>query len=282
MKGRQNVHSALYSQWQPPTSMNPTEGWRPLACSYGCKPLYHNGLCTGHTLTNIWTHSHTHLFIGGWFLTLVPRHTKRKINTKAGRLVVTIGDSPRSSLSPLVYLLPLHYYSHIVHPPNTHHNLLFLFLSVERDKNSTSHPSRGVQFRMSLMVTHFPGTVYFHSACSGAIFCIRLCKPRPPPSRFHALVEVSKVGCGWRQWRSEDWKWLCCKGCGAGGVEGKATGLLQPLRAPEQSISRNTWWASSIVTLSAADVVSRGLSQLIWWTGEVRGNKSSWSPNCGL
>lgn len=111
--------------------------------------------------------------------------------------MVTIGDSPLSSLSPLVYLLPLHYYSHIVHPPHTHHNLLFPFLSAERDKNSTSHLCRGVQFRLSLMVTHFPGTEYFHSACSGAIFCIRLSKPRPPPCCVHALVEVCKDGCGW-------------------------------------------------------------------------------------
>ena len=118
--------------------------------------------------------------------------------------MVTIGDSLLSSPSPLVYLLPLHYYSHIVHPPHTHHNLPFPFLSVERDKKSTSHLCRGVQFRLSLMVTHFLGTEYFHSACSGAIFCIRLSKPRPPPSRFRALVEVCKDGCGWRQRRSED------------------------------------------------------------------------------
>ncbi len=144
------------------------------------------------------TLTHSHLFIGGWFLTLVPRHTKRKINTKAGRLMVTIGDSPLSSLSLLVYLLPLHYFSQIVHPPHTHHNLLFPFLSVEGDKKSTSHLCRGVQFWLSLMVTHFPGTEYFHSACSGAIFCIRLSKHWPPPSRFHALVEVCKDGCGWR------------------------------------------------------------------------------------
>lgn len=70
--------------------------------------------------------------------------------------MVTIGDNPLSSFSPLVYLLPLHYYSHTVHPPHTHHNLLFPFLSVERHKNSTSHLSRGVQFRLSLMVRHFP------------------------------------------------------------------------------------------------------------------------------
>lgn len=38
--------------------------------------------------------------------------------------IVTIGDSPLSSLSSLVYLVPLLYYSHTVRPPHTHHNLL--------------------------------------------------------------------------------------------------------------------------------------------------------------
>lgn len=79
--------------------------------------------------------------------------------------MVTIGDSPPSSLSSLVYLVPLLYYSHIAHSLHTHHNLLLPFLSVERDKNSTSHLCRGVQFRVSLMVKE-----YFHSACRGAIF----------------------------------------------------------------------------------------------------------------
>lgn len=97
--------------------------------------------------------------------------------------MVTIGDSPPGSLSFLVYLVPLLYYSHIAHRPHTHHNLLLPFLSVERDKNSTSHLCRGVQFRVSLMVKE-----YFHSACRGAIFCVCLSKPRPP-SCFHALVE---------------------------------------------------------------------------------------------
>lgn len=142
--------------------------------------------------------------------------------------MVTIGDSPLSSLPPLVYLLPLHYYSHIVRPPHTHHNLLFPFLSVEKDKNSTSHLCRGVQFRLSLMVTHFPGTEYFHSACNEAIFCIRLSKPRPPPS---PLSLPCKDGCGWRQKISEN---------EARRAEGRAMGLLQPLHAPIQSISTNT------------------------------------------
>lgn len=118
--------------------------------------------------------------------------------------------------------------------------------------------------------SHFTGTQYFHSACNEAIFCIRLSKPRPPPSPscFHALVGVCKGGFGWKQQGSEDWKWHCYISLGAGGAEGRPMGLLQPLHAPMQSISRNTWWATSIVTLSAAAVVSRGPPQLIWWAGK--------------
>lgn len=70
---------------------------------------------------------------------------------------------------------------------------------MERDKNSTSHLCRGVQFRLSLMVTHFSRTEHFHSASNKAIFCIPLSKPRPSPSPlsppcFHAPVEVCRDG----------------------------------------------------------------------------------------
>lgn len=136
--------------------------------------------------------------------------------------MVTIGDSPPGSLSFLVYLVPLLYYSHIAHRPHTHHNLLLPFLSVERDKNSTSHLCRGVQFRVSLMVKE-----YFHSACRGAIFCVCLSKPRPP-SCFHALVDKMALGGGssGSSGSSGNRKWHCYKGCGAGRAEGRAMGLL--------------------------------------------------------
>lgn len=48
------------------------------------------------------------------FLTPVPERTRRKIITKAGRLVVTIGDSPSSSFSFLRCLVPLLKYRHTV------------------------------------------------------------------------------------------------------------------------------------------------------------------------
>lgn len=159
--------------------MDPTARRRKtLARSRGCEPLHHSGLCTD---PYTWKqYGHTRLFIGGWYLTLVPRQTKKKINTKAGWRLVKIGDSPQE-FSPS--LGPLHYYSHTVHPSHTHQNSFFPFPSVERDKNPTSH-LRGVQFRLSLTVTHFPRTGCFHSTGNGAIFCIHLSKPRPP----HALL----------------------------------------------------------------------------------------------
>ncbi len=56
MKGGQNVHSALCSQWQPAANVDPKARWRetqaPLAI--GDKPLHHSGFST----------EHTHLFIG--------------------------------------------------------------------------------------------------------------------------------------------------------------------------------------------------------------------------
>lgn len=67
--------------------------------------------------------------------------------------MVTIGDNPLCSLSPLVCSLPLCHHSHMVHPPHTHHNLVFPLRILQKRQNTTSHLCRGVQFRLSLMVT---------------------------------------------------------------------------------------------------------------------------------
>lgn len=87
---------------------------------------------------------------------------------------MTIGDSPLSSLpfpglfSPTALLQPHR-------PPSSHHTITSSspLPSAERDKNSTSHLARGVQFKLSLMVKE-----YFHSASTEAVFCICLSKPR--------------------------------------------------------------------------------------------------------
>lgn len=157
----------------------------------------------------------THLFISEMISHPSPQVHKKENYYKS---MVTIGDSPLSSLASRVYLVPLLYYSHIVHPPHTHHNLLLPLLSVERDKKSTSHLCRGVQFRLSVMVKE-----YFHSACRGAIFCIHLM----PPSCFQGPVEKSAkmaTGGGSRVLRTENYiaiktveleeqrsgQWVCC------------------------------------------------------------------------
>lgn len=125
----------------------------------------------------------------------------------------------------------------------------------------------------------------FHSAGCGAIFCIRVSKPGPPPSRFHAPVEAFKDGCGWRRQRSEDWKWHWCKGRSgvAGGAEGRDDGFVVT-SACTRAINKQKQWMSfkySDSVSSCCGLQSSSTIDLVSWL-EVRGNKSSWSPNCGL
>ncbi len=88
---------------------------------------------------------------------------------------MTIGDSPLSSLFPLVYLLPLHYSSHI-HPPHTHHNLLFPF-PLWRDTKTLLHTSTEV--------SNSDCPLWSHTSPEQSIFIL------PAVRLFSATVSVS-------------------------------------------------------------------------------------------
>lgn len=63
-----------------------------------------------------------------------PGTQKRKFNTTTRQVVVTIGDNLKSFPLPLLYLLLLHHYSHIIHPPHTPSNLRSLSYLWEETK----------------------------------------------------------------------------------------------------------------------------------------------------
>ena len=151
-------------------------------------------------------YGHTHLFIGGWCLTLVPRQTKRKINTKAGRLMVKIGDSPLSSL-----YLPWSIYSHCTITATQS-----ILLTPTKTASSPSYLWRQtkIQLYTSAEVSNSdcplpPHTSPEHSVFQYGYFLHRSqqAQASSPHSCLHALVEVCEDGIGRRQRISEDWKW---------------------------------------------------------------------------
>lgn len=161
--------------------------------SYSLQLAWNQGDVKKDPSPYLWVYatSDTHLFVGGWFIILVPRHRKRKINTIAGQHMVTISSC---------HSLPWSLYSHCT---NTATLLTPTITSSSpsyprKKTNSTSHLGSGVQFRLSPMVTSFPRAVYFHSAAVG-LFSASVSTspgllPRPSGRAQRCLwVEVAEI-----------------------------------------------------------------------------------------